>query len=100
MCKLLEYAQMSDCPLDSFTPNPSRFIIGCTRALVNRVQYLWYNTGFMLNVLAQSGCLLSNAVTTQSIDLVFHGQVFCLLVLISCHVMEKETHMQYNKPSL
>lgn len=52
-------------------------------ALVNSVRYLWYNTSFMFNVLAQSGCLLSNAVTTQSVDLVFDGQGFGLLVLIS-----------------
>lgn len=55
----------------------------------------------MFNVLAQSGCLLSDAVTTQPVDLVFNGQVFCLLVLISFCVMEKKnTTVAYNKLSI
>lgn len=55
----------------------------------------------MFNVLAQSGCLLSNAVTTQPVDLVFDGQGFSLLVLVSFYVMEKEyTTVVYNKLSL
>lgn len=46
----------------------------------------------MLYILAEPGRLLSNAVATQPIELVLDGQVFSLLVLVSCSSQENENN--------